>query len=260
MKIYSDKDFIKEIKKHPEQFFIIHYSCQNLNDDNQTLSPRITSIAILCYQTEQTISFSTHTIAEEHGISREEISSNLDVIELNLLKNFFNFIQDRKDKYWIHWNMKNISYGFEHLEHRYKVLGGNAETIPVEHRINLHSIISKRYGSKYAKDPKMSSLMELNGGLHRHFLTGKEEVTAFENKEYNKMHTSTLIKINFFHFVIKQIISGKLKTESKRIGVRIDNLLESRTNKIIALCSSLTGLSAIFFYFIEIITYFFKLQ
>lgn len=254
MVIYSDKDFIKAIKKYPENFFIIHYSCQNLNDDNQTLSPRITSIAILCYQTEQTISFSTHTIAEELGISKEDIASHLDKIEFTLLEQFFEFIQDRKDKYWIHWNMINITYGFEHLEHRFKVLGGKAKIIPVEHRINLHSIIAKRYGSNYAKNPKMISLMELNGGRHRNFLTGKEEVIAFENNEFSKMHKSTLVKINFFHFVIRQIILGKLKTDSKRIGVNIDNLLESRMSKIIALIASIIGIGGILFQIVKFIS------
>jgi hypothetical protein len=47
MSIPNSKDFIKAIKKNPENFYLIHYSCQSLNDDNDALSPRITSIAEL---------------------------------------------------------------------------------------------------------------------------------------------------------------------------------------------------------------------
>ncbi len=57
MGINNSRDFIKEIKLHPENFYIIHYSCQSLYDDNEALSPRITSIAITHYSTEQTVSF-----------------------------------------------------------------------------------------------------------------------------------------------------------------------------------------------------------
>lgn len=43
----------------------------------------------------------------------------------------------------------------------------------------------------------MLSLMDQNGGRHRDFLGGKEEVEAFENKEFLRMHTSTLSKVGF---------------------------------------------------------------
>ena len=76
--------------------------------------------------------------------------------------------------------MRNLTFGFEHLEHRYRVLGGNdASVVPVERHINLNDIFSDRDGIDYAGHPKMKSLVELNGGTHRHFLTGPEEVEAF---------------------------------------------------------------------------------
>jgi len=241
--IFDSGHFIKSVKKNPENFFIIHYSCQNLNDDNEALSPRITSIAINHYITGQSVSFSTHSISEELRISRDNVLQRFDEVELELLTQFYKFIRDRREKYWVHWNMRNLTFGFEHLEHRYRVLGGNdACVIAVERRLNLNDLIADRYGEGYAKHPKMISLMEQNGGRHRDFLTGKEEVEAFQNKEFLRMHASTLSKVGFFSSTMRKFVNGKLVTASKGFGVKLDRLFESRTIKIIALLATLLTL------------------
>jgi hypothetical protein len=220
MSITKSTDFLRNIKQKPEQFYIIHYSCQSLYDDNGNLSPRITSIAVIHYATGQALSFSTHAIAEEMGILRNDVVNHFDSIEEKLLDDFYSFIQDRRDKHWVHWNMRNLTYGFEHIQHRYRVLKKkDAPVIGVERRINLNDMLVDRYGSSYAKDPKMLSLMEMNGGRHRDFLDGKEEVTAFENMEYIRMHNSTLCKVGFFCAVINKMIKGKLVIPPFLMGV-----------------------------------------
>lgn len=242
MSMNSAADFIKAVKRSPENFYIIHYSCQSLYDDNEGLSPRITSIAITHYASEQTVSFSTHAVAEELGIQREEVRVRFDEVELQLLNQFYLFVRDRRDKNWIHWNMRNLTYGFEHIEHRHRSLGGrDAAVIPVERRINLNDMIARRYGSDYAKHPKLPSLMEMNGGSHRHFLTGAEEVQAFQNNEFIRMHNSTLSKVGFFANALDKLVRGKLKTASKGLGVALDRLFESRQAKAIALFGALIG-------------------
>ncbi|UKV15663.1 hypothetical protein L6172_04975 [Thalassospiraceae bacterium SW-3-3] len=243
MSIHNSTQLIKDIRKNPENYYIIHYSCQSLNDDNEGLSPRITSIAISHFATEQTVSFSTHSIAEELHISREDVKERFDDVELMLLRGFYNFVRDRRDKHWIHWNMRNLTYGFEHLEHRYRVLGGiDATVIPVERRLNLNDLLCDRYGADYAPHPKLKGLMELNGGIHRHFLEGLEEVAAFQNNEFIRMHNSTLTKVGFMHQTIRKLISGKLRTSSKGYGVKLDRLFESRFTKSIALTGTVLGI------------------
>lgn len=240
MSIVDSSQFIKSVKKTPENFFLIHYSCQNLNDENDALSPRITSIAINHYATGQSVSFSTHSIAEELQIPRADVIQRFDEVEKELLTQFFRFIRDRRDKYWVHWNMRNLTFGFEHLEHRYRALGGNdATVIAVERRLNLNDLIADRYGANYAKHPKMLSLMEQNGGRHRDFLDGKEEVKAFESKEFLRMHASTLSKIGFFYSAMRKLVNGKLQTASKGFGVKVDKLFESRVAKTVGLFSTL---------------------
>lgn len=85
MSIYNSGDFIKAVKRNPENFYIIHYSCQSLYDDNDSLSPRITLIAISHYATEQTVNFSTHSIAEELHIPREDVK----IASMKLNENYY---------------------------------------------------------------------------------------------------------------------------------------------------------------------------
>ena len=242
MSINSIKDFIKELKSRPDSFYIIHYSCQSLYDDNEGLSPRITSIVVQHYSTEQAVSFSTHAVAEELGVSRDDVLESFDQIEKKLLEDFYSFVRDRRDKYWIHWNMRSLTYGFEHIQHRYRVLTNeDAPIIPVERRVNLNDMVGEKYGKQYAGHPKMLKLMEMNEGRHRDFMNGEEEVTAFKNKKFIRMHSSTLCKVGFFSIVIRKMISGKLRVSSWGFGILVDRILEGRAPKIIALVAGLIG-------------------
>jgi hypothetical protein len=79
-------NFFKEVKKCPEQFFIVHYSSQSLFDEGtEGLSPRITSIVVMHYATRQTVSFAVHTVAELLGISKENVEDRYYEIEKEML-------------------------------------------------------------------------------------------------------------------------------------------------------------------------------
>ena len=252
MIIPNCRELIARIKKRPEHFFIIHYSCQSLYDENEGLSPRITSIAVIHYTTGQAVSFSTHAVAEELKVDRDSVRDRFDEIERQLLSDFYAFVRDRRDRFWIHWNMRNLTYGFEHLEHRYRVLGGSdAAVIPIEHRVNLNDMLADRYGSNYASDPKMKSLMEMNGGTHRNFLTGQEEVEAFDSGEFIRMHSSTLCKAEFFKIVMGRLVTGTVRTKSSTLGVKLDRLFESRVAKGIGFVGTVVGIFVLLWRIIE---------
>jgi hypothetical protein len=231
------RNFFKSINRHPDRFYIIHYSSQSLFDgDAGTLSPRITSIVVMHISTRQTVSFALHAIAESLSVPREEVEHRYDEIERELLKRFYDFVRDRREKYWIHWNMRNLTYGFEHLEHRYRVLNQSEPPhIPIEVRLNLNDILKERYGSDYAPHPRMLNLMQLNGERAPTFLSGAEESEAFKQKEFIRMNTSTITKVEFFRHVIVKAQQGKLKTSGSEILTRVDRLLESRWSRVAAL-------------------------
>ncbi len=240
----SASTFIAEVNNKPDRFYIIHYSSQSLFDaEVGAHSPRITSIVVQHYISGQTVSFSMHTVAEYLGIQPGEVEARYDDVERELLTQFYNFALDRREKYWIHWNMRNVVFGFEHLEHRYRTLTKNEPpSIPVEVRINLNDILKERYGNDYARDPKMLSLMELNGGKVQGFLSGKDESEAFKARDFIRMHTSTIAKVGFFSFVITSTRNGKLVTAARGFVNLIDRLLDSRKARVIAASSACIGL------------------
>jgi hypothetical protein len=236
-------NFFKEIKKHPDRFYLIHYSSQGLFDEGlDGMSPKITSIVVMHYATGQTVSFAVHTEAETLGIPRDQVAVRYNEIELQLLTRFYNFARDRRERNWVHWNMRNIVYGFEHLEHRYRLLTGlEPPSIPVEVRLNLNDALKVRYGPDYAGDPRMRTLMLLNGPLSPQFLSGAEEAEAFRNGEYVRLNSSTISKVQFFQWLIKRALIGKLRTAGKSFANLVDRVLESRAARMWALAGTSLG-------------------
>ncbi|HIS35842.1 TPA: hypothetical protein IAC10_04335 [Candidatus Scatousia excrementigallinarum] len=230
-------NLITEIMGNKQNYYIIHYSCQSLNDNNEGLSPRVTSIVIQHLDTKQTVSFSTHGVAEELGIAKGKIIENFDIIEATLLTRFYSYVErSASDSYWIHWNMKSVVYGFEHLEHRYRLLTKNEPyLIDVKKRLNLSSMVAHKYGSNFADDPKLLGLMELNGGRHRDFLTGDEEVTAFKSGDYVRMLKSTMCKVNFYNMVLYKMRDNKLCTKNRSWRYKINKLYEHPIVQIISI-------------------------
>jgi len=239
-----DFSFWDDVRKHPDRFYIIHYSSQSLFDaEAGALSPRITSIVVRLFQNGQTVSFATHTVAEYLGISLDAIEDRYDEIEREILTQFYDFARDRREKFWVHWNMRNVTFGFEHLEHRYRVLTKKEPpSIPIEVRINLNDSLKQRFGNDYAPDPRTASLMELNGGRLQGFLSGKEESEAFKAKDFIRMNTSTIAKVGFFSHVISATLKGKLKTAGHGFINTLDRLLESRKSRVLAASAAIIGL------------------
>lgn len=197
-------------------------------------------------QSSQMHSFSIHLIAEEMNISRDDIFNRYDEIENNMLEKFFNFLSLRHtDAIWIHWNMTNINFGFETIEHRYKVLSRNEPIhIAKQNKFNISNLLKKRYGSNYANDPKMLNLMELNGCLDRNFLTGEEEVRAYKAKEFVKLHNSTMCKVYFFRDVYGEMICNKLRTNTNKFRYKVNVLYQNTIVQIIGIIGIIGSITA----------------
>jgi hypothetical protein len=193
------------------------------------MTPRITSICVFHFGTGQTQSFAVHLAADNLGIAPNQVQASYNQIEGEMLRQLYSFMSTRLQNYWVHWNMRSIVFGFEHLAHRYQILTGQiASDVPLAHRINLNDVLRLKYGSDYAEHPQMMNLMRLQGELPKHFLTGEQESQCFANGEYIRMHLSTISKVHFFSYAIRQANKGKLVTVSKSLVSRIDRLLEDR--------------------------------
>ncbi|HHF3232176.1 TPA: hypothetical protein ACPJ2O_003762 [Vibrio diabolicus] len=115
---------LDELAKDEEHVLVIHYSCESFYDRPEGQTPRVTSIAVRNYASGQTASFSIHKVAELKHVEFAEIDKNYDMLEKEMLNEFYEFMKQHKAYFWVHWNMRDINYGFPALEHRFKILGG----------------------------------------------------------------------------------------------------------------------------------------
>lgn len=135
--------------------------------------------------------------------------------------------------------MVNIHYGFETLAHRYYVLTGrNAPSIDIGNRINIAAILFGLYGENYVGTPHMQKLMEVNGGIRRDFVLGKDEVELFRQKEYARLHASTVCKVKFFSDVVELTLDKKLKTTRSTTLVKMERSVDGVAAKTVGLASS----------------------
>lgn len=208
------RERLKKLVTNAENVVIVHYSCESFFNTKNGRSPRITSIATRNLSSAQSKSFSIHQMAEIERLDNSLIDSNYENLEKKLLHGFFEYMKTHQGVTWVHWNMRNINYGFAALEHRYKVLGGDPFILEDGKKIDVARIMSSVYGRGYAKNPKLVDLTALNKFDKTYLLSGAEEAHSFEKGEYLKLHQSTLAKVDIIAYIIELAASGGLKTRA----------------------------------------------
>lgn len=206
---------LAELMNHPEHVIVIHYSCESFYNRPDGLSPRITSIAVANLESAQTNSFSIHQVAERQEYSIDEIEEHYDQLEKLMLDEFYEYVRSHSEhNTWLHWNMRNIHYGFQAIAHRYKVLGGQPVEIHEGNKADLSRLLSNIYGRHYIDHPHLQKLVEKNKISDQDFLPGADEAAAFKNREYVKLHFSTLRKVYALANIVQRADEGSLETDS----------------------------------------------
>lgn len=96
---------------------------------------------------------------------------------------FFVYAEVHEDSMWLHWNMKNNTFGFASLEERFEQLGGT----PFHFNRNTHNILhilKKKNGENFAGNTKwngevagkMYDTFELNNINDFEILNGNQEI------------------------------------------------------------------------------------
>jgi hypothetical protein len=208
-------DQLYDIVKDKSRSFIIHYSCESFVTTHGK-TPRVTSICINNLKTSQTNSFSIHLQAQFEGVDFNDLSEkDYDGLELGMLTEFTNFVKDHPTSKWVHWNMRDSNYGFLAINNRLRILNGSPYVIPDDRKYDLPRILQLLYTNEYEQNrPKgrLLNLAERNGVTTNNAMTGKEEADAFDNKEYLKLHISTLRKVDIIQVLIIKTEVGELKT------------------------------------------------
>jgi len=134
-----------------------------------------------------------------------------------MLDEYFKYIEKREQYTFVHWNMRDINYGFSAIEHRYQVLGGSPFKISDEKKLDfaiaLIDIYSKSY-SKHGDYGRFYNLIEINSITSRAMLKGKEEADAFEDEKFIELHQSTLRKVNCLSDILYKTLDKSLATEA----------------------------------------------
>lgn len=85
----------------------------------------------------------------------------------------------------------------------------------------------------------MAKLMELNGGIRRDFVLGKDEVELFRNEEFARLHASTLCKVRFFTEVTELALDKKLKTARSGLYPKLEAASDGLAAKLIGLAAAI---------------------
>lgn len=194
--------------------WVIHYSCESFYDRPNGASPRITSIAVRRLDSGQTHSFSIHQVAEERGVPFERIEDHYDALERQMLDAFYEHVGSHKGMKYLHWNMRDINYGFAAIEHRHRVLKGTPVIIEDDRKIDLARLFIDIYGVGYTGHPRLETLLVKNSIKPRDFLTGPQEAEAFEKRNFVGLHQSTLRKVDVLANLAERAQTRQLKTNT----------------------------------------------
>jgi hypothetical protein len=212
---------LANIVSRPDQVVIIHYSCESFHEDNRDgRSPRVTSIAVRYYHSGQTESYSIQAVAEERKLSHEGIAGNYADLEKVMLVRFYEFLKTHRKYRWVHWNMRDINFGFQAIEHRFRVLGGVPESVSDDHKHDLARLMVSMYGRRYIAHPRLTRLVELNQITSSGMLEGAEEAEKFRAGEYLSVHRSTLRKVDVLANVLQRLSEGTIKTNAGYLEAR----------------------------------------
>lgn len=216
------KQSLEKINIAKGKVLVIHYSCESFYG-KAGYTPRVTSIGILNKENNESTIFSLHLTAQIMKINLAESSSiELDEVERTMLSEFNSFVDEHKSYVWIHWNMRSASYGFKAISNRFRILGGNEIIIPDTNKVDLRAIFGQLYTYNFEKDEpngQLLNLAERNNISGRDALPGREEASAFEQKDYLLLHMSTLRKVEIIDRLLSAYQSGKLKHNSRRKDV-----------------------------------------
>lgn len=213
--------FIEKCFANAHQCYVVHYSCESFYDAVGGKSTRITSIAVRNLGSGQTDHWALNRSAELLGLDVSD-EKNLDILEHHLLDNYFTFLKRYAQCTFLHWNMRDNNYGFQALQHRFSVLGGEPFILTDDRKLDLARAAVSIYGRSYightaksGRAGRMLALVEKNGIADKDVLAGAEEAEAYVKGKYRELEMSTLRKVDILCNIAERIHDRTLKTNNK---------------------------------------------
>ena len=189
---------LKSLKQMERKICILHYACSTI----EKTPVKISSIALI-----------------EYHNNKSHIFSQVELDEKDLLGQFYNFMINHPDYVLVGWNLKNITFGVEVINRRYKqVMGMDAPTLSNK-VYDLDEVFKNTYGHPYVSHGtlgKMHNLFILNNINVEQFLFGEAEAELFEQEGMRKIELSNVCKADGIKNIIKLSFRHKLNRGCKK--------------------------------------------
>lgn len=210
----SQKIRFEEFLSQSHLLYSVHYACETFYYVEG--STRVSAVATKNRHSQQSRVFSVFNYVQAHSVDPLELLRQpalYDAAEYSLLEQFFNYIAAQGAfANWLHWNMSTDTFGFAHLEARYRRLGGKPAVVAEANRLDLAAILHDIYGSHYMCDPKMVNLAKVNDLIGNYFMTGDKEAFAFIAAKWKDIHNSAREKASLILEIAELARSLKLRT------------------------------------------------
>src|SRR5690606_37991970 len=200
-----------------------HYSERSTaeHDGYGNISPIITSVVIKSLEGQIDNQSAFHLEAEKPAVTNDHIHDSYREIALRILNLYIDFVKRNIDSFWIHWDMKNIHFGFEAIKHRYEKIFETLDDyceIPNNKKKNLRTIIEGMYGDNFVSGAdRLKALMVCNSDNVEDptYLSKDNESSQFENKNFIAVIRSVDLKVEFIKKATKKLSSKTLIVSNK---------------------------------------------
>lgn len=205
---------LDELFARDSTVFVIHYACQSFNQSQAHGSPRIAAIAVRNLADGRTTTFSIHQELELGRVPPQAAFAHMDHLERSMLDRFNRFLAEHRHMTFVHWNMRDLKFGFAALEHRFSVLGGQPQNLAAHQRFDLALLMPEVFGSAYAPRPHIEHLARMNGLTLTGYIPGDKEPGVFNTGEFSAVNQSTLCKVSLISDIARLVHSRTLKTQA----------------------------------------------
>ena len=219
--MFSWLDSVRQaLVKRTAPVFCVHYACDWLHSIARP-SPGVTAVSVRLLGLDQTRVFSLGLMAERESIPRNAITTRRHDLEKLLLDELSCFLDRMHAKYpaawWFHWAMRDTTFGWPMLEHRFQTLLARNLPLEPEQLVDLHALLVAERGREFVARPQLLQLAEMNGLAHRDLLTGQVEAEMLAHGDYDAITRSTSRKAETIgHLLVKYLEGALLSTHTRQ--------------------------------------------
>ncbi|MBX3484447.1 hypothetical protein [Phenylobacterium sp.] len=192
---------------------VVHYACEGFDRPDG----RIAAIAVRNLGNGASTLFDVTSRLPSGMTPKSAPPAVLDRAELAMLEAFDLFLQGHPHHHWLHWNMRDATFGFDALHRRQRALGGTPGPLPPpSFRIDLASRMFDLYGDRYAAPPsRLETLAARNGLSMANLIKGAEQGERVTRGDYRPVERSLLNRVDLLYSIAIKATEGTLKTDAR---------------------------------------------